>query len=229
MNRFAKLIVLCAILLTAAQATSLPCLISTLNNYDAAGFSCSEGPLTFSNFTFSDTGSALPLLHDLDVHVAPQADGFDFQASFSAPSGTSLDVLIGYTVMVDPGFFLGDSLTMAGFAISGTGSIDIAESVCVGAAFIGAFCPGTLQTLHVFDGPGGFIATDSIALSGEPVILGIIKDLSVTGGTGLSAAQVSLVDNVTPFHVEPVPEVMTWLLSASGLVGIGISGRKFRT
>jgi hypothetical protein len=218
-------------LASAAQASVLPCILANLHGYDTSGFACSEGNLTFSNFTFTDSGNALPLLVDTDVEVTPLSDGFDFTAAFSAPTGTALDVVIGYTVMVNPGMFTADQLTMAGFGISGTGSIDIAETVCVGAAFTPSHtCPTTEQMLNVFDNSGGFVPSASTSFSTSPTVLGIIKDLSVVGGTGLSSAQVSLVDNVTPFSTSgpPVADAPPFLLVGSGLAAVSSWFKKRR-
>jgi hypothetical protein len=221
-------ILIAAMLSALAAATSgavtLPCPVSALAAYDAAGFSCSEGPLSFSNFSFSATGTTAPLITDGTVEVIPETDGFDFQAAFSAPSGTSFDAVLGYTVMISPGSFTADQLVMAGFGISGSGSIDISETVCVGALFDPSHrCPATTVSLNVFDNSGGFKASDSSSFApATPSTLGIIKDLSVVGGTGLSSAQVSLVDNVTPFAAVPVPETSTFALLGAALIACAL-------
>jgi|SRR5215471_1391454 len=208
----------------AANASVLPCVVASLHSYNASGFSCSEGDLVFNNFRFSESGNA-PALADGSVSVDPLADGFDFQAPFTAAAGTSLDVLIGYTITTVDQITL-ESLSMAGFGVSGGGSVDIAETLCVGAAFAGANCPTFVRSLNVFDNSGGMQASDSVSFLTQPSTLGILKDIAITGGGG--SASLSLFDNetvaITPFGAPggDTPEPKPRLLILCGLAGIAI-------
>lgn len=220
----------CALLLIAAftfvgHAVPLACASTTLHSYDAAGFSCTEGNETFSNFSFLDSGTDLPLPTDSSINVSPLSDGFAFDAGFFVPSGETLDVTLAYTVTISAGTLVGDSLAIGGFGQSGNGSLDVAESLCVGAAFNSSgVCvpPATTASLNVFDNSSGFQQSASDTFSATTV--GVIKDIAVSGGTGSSSAQLSLVDNVTPFAAPPpppVPEPSVLSLIGVGLVGIG--------
>src|SRR5215831_12314400 len=187
------LVFLALLFAAAANGSVLPCIVASLHSYDASGFSCSEGDLVFSNFRFSESGNA-PALADGSISVDPLTDGFEFQAPFTAAAGTSLDLLIGYTISTVDQISLA-SLNMAGFGVSAGGAVDIAETLCVGAAFAGATCPTFVRTLNVFDNSGGMQASDSVSFLTMPQTLGILKDIAITGGTG--SASISLFDNET--------------------------------
>jgi hypothetical protein len=131
----------------------------------------------------------------------------------------SLDVILRYTVQALNGdFFTSETLAMAGFGISGTAAIDIAETLCVGAAFSpGGVCPGVTSMLNVFDNSGGSHASSSTTFSGFPTVLGAVKDIGILGGNG--SASTSLVDNqVSLFSTTPVAEPGTWCLLAGGFL-----------
>jgi hypothetical protein len=199
-----------------AHASALACVAASLHTYDVAGFTCSEAGLTFSNFSFADSGTVTPLLTDSAVQMDPVSTGFDITAPFMAPSGANLDVLIRYTVT---GNITGDSLAMAGFAVSGNGSIAIAESLCLGAGFNGANCPtNNVKMLSTFDNSGGIKASDAASFNPSISTLGVAKDLTASGGTGASQASVSLVDNLTTGRVATVPEPEYYLCAGLALV-----------
>jgi hypothetical protein len=214
-----------------ASATILPCSSAALTVYDASGFSCTEGNLTYSNFTFSETGTVSPMptaaAFTLTPVIAAGADGFQIQGAFAAPAGTNLDVAIGYTVTINPGTFLGGVLSMSGFGASTNASVDIAESVCAGAAFTSTnVCPspGVFKSLHVYDNSTGFVAMDSASFTNSPTTLGIVKDINVRGGTD-GSAQVSLIDNITLFAAG-TPEPASYSLIGMGLIGLAFVSRK---
>ena len=214
-----------------ASATILPCSSAALTVYDAAGFSCTEGILTYSNFTFSQIGTVSPLptaaAFTLTPVIATGADGFQIQGSFAAPANTTLDIAIGYTVTINPGVFLGGILSMSGFGASSGASVDIAESVCDGAAFNAMnVCPspGVFKSLHVYDNSSGVVPMDSVMFSNSPTTLGIVKDINVRGGTD-GSAQVSLIDNISLFATG-VPEPASYSLIGMGLIAFAFSTRK---
>jgi hypothetical protein len=199
-----------------------------MHTYDMSGFSCTEGPMTFSNFVFTDSGTVNPLPTDSAVDVSPIADGMEFRSTLLAPSGTDLDVSIGYVIHIQPGVFTADSLSIAGFGQSGNGSLDVSESVCVGAAFNSAgACPtGVVKSLNTFDNSSGLKQSDSVTFA-PATVLGVRKDGAFSGGSGASSAQLSLIDNVTP-HEAVVPEPITSLLAGASLLAMGFVGRKRR-
>ena len=133
-------------------------------------------------------------------------------------------MVIGYTVTIDSGTFLGDALSMSGFGQSGDASLDISETVCAGAAYTqpGNLClpPGVVKSLNIFDNAHGFKAMDSVTFANAPVTLGIVKDISVLGGPS-GEAQVSMIDNITPFAAPAVPDAPTYSLIGAGLLALG--------
>lgn len=168
------------------------CSPAKFNVYDQAGFTCTEvvngSDITFEDFNVSIVdGSGVS---DSSIQVVPLNGGLAFEDGFSASSGQTLDLIIRYTELSLQGF-TSDSLAIEGFGQSGNGSVDIAESVCVGALFNGSgICPTNVASLNVFDNAGGVKASDSTLLSAN--ILDIVKDTSIVG-----PAQVSIIDNVT--------------------------------
>jgi hypothetical protein len=214
-----------------ASATILPCSSAAMTVYDGAGFSCTEGNLTYSNFSFSEIGTVSPLptaaAFTLTPVIAPGADGFQIQGSFAAPANTTIDVAIGYTVTINPGVFLGGVLSMSGFGASSGASVDIAESVCAGAAFNSMnVCPspGVFKSLHVYDNSTGVVPMDSVMFANSPTTLGIVKDINVRGGTD-GSAQVSLIDNISLFAAG-TPEPASYSLIGMGLIGLAYASRK---
>jgi hypothetical protein len=228
MRRFALFVFVLGVLLPAvpAGATVLPCILATLHNYDASGFACTEGSLMFSNFSFSDSGSAA-LPDDNAVEVVPLSDGFDFRAPLTAPAGSNLDVILRYTItelaLCPNCGITGASLDMAGFSVTGGADIDIADTLCFGSVFtVGGACSGKLVSLNVFDNAGGVKASDSFTGRTPFGVVGVLNDVSLAGGG--ASANVSLVgQEVSQFSVPPVPELGTLPLVIAG-AGIMLAG-----
>jgi hypothetical protein len=217
-------VLLCAM---RAGAAVVPCVVATLHNYDASGFACTEGSLLFSNFSFSDSGSAA-LPDDKAVEVEPLRDGFDFEGPFTASAGSSLDVILRYTIselaLCPSCGITGASLAMAGFGSSGGGAVDIADTLCLGRVFTpdGA-CAGKLVSLNVFDNAGVVKAGDSLTGNAPFGVVGVVKDITLEGGGG--SASVSLIDQeASQFSVAPAPEMGTLLLALAG-GGMMLAGR----
>ena len=224
--RILKIAAALAVAQFAAAASTLPCAVASLSSYDASGFSCAESGLTFSNFRFLASGTAA-LPADGSVELTPLADGFDFTAPFTASAGTALDITIEYVVS-DPAGILGDQLSIAGFGASGSGALDLAETVCPGAVLT---CAAPLASLNVFDNATGFQSAAAVTFAAPQSAIGIVKDLSLTGGSGLSSAAVSLIDNATPFAASgppPVPEPGAALLIGLCLLTLAARWRKLR-
>jgi hypothetical protein len=224
-------------MLFSVSAFAATCTTASLQVYDVAAFSCTEdnGALAFSNFQFLDTGNAAPLPSDNSVTVTPLSDGLEFNAGFAAPSGSQLDATIRYSVSINLGAFTADQLSILGFGASGSGSLDVAETVCVNGAFsANGVCPTTVLSLNTFDNSNGLQASASVNLPAATTLLGIAKDISVSGGTGLSSANISVVDNATPFAVATVPvatvpeaSTITFLFIGFGLLALAyLQGRR---
>ena len=202
------LFVVCLALTFAAVLSAAPlCSMAHLDVYDAAGFSCSLGALTFGSFQFSTVGSTAPPPVDTAILVLPVNDssgtGLSFQAPFGAAAGLQLDVSIAFVITSNPAIIAGDALAIKEFAASGGGSVQVTESMCIGAIPSGSgFCGGSggTKSLDVFDNPGGLSKSfDSIAF--DPVsTLAVSKDIILLGGAAEteSAAGVSMVINTIP-------------------------------
>ncbi len=173
---------------TALSAAAL-CTTATLATYDSPGFSCSLGPLTFSSFQFSAAGTIAPLPVVGAVLVIPINDaaspGLSFQGPFGADAGLQLDVSIAFVITSSPAVISGDALAIQGFGVSGGGSVQVTESMCVGAVPLSnGFCGGSggTMSLDVFDNAGGNKPFDSVSFS--PVsTLAVSKDIMVHGGS----------------------------------------------
>ena len=202
-----KLLLVCPVLLFTTVISAAPmCTTATLAVYDTPAFSCSLGALTFSSFQFSTVGTAAPLPAAGAVLVIPINDGgsqgLSFQGPFGAGAGKQVDVAISFAITSDSPVIKGDALAIEGFGTSGGGSVQVTESMCVGAVpSSSGSCGGSggTMSLDVFDNSGGIKAFDSVSFS--PVsVLAVSKDVMVQGGAAGtdSSAGVSLVINTVP-------------------------------
>jgi hypothetical protein len=237
-----QLILLCSGMIFATQICgAATCVTDFFATYDAPGFTCSLDSLTFGAFKLSATGTSLPLPNDLTVLVIPisggGSDGLQFQGPFGASAGQSLDVGISFVVTSNPGVISGDALAIQGFGTSGGGSVQVTESMCVGAIPTSSGnCTGSGGTLSldVFANAGGNKPFDSVSFS--PVdTLAVSKDVIVLGGAGgtPSAAGVSLVINTNPSGGTPrlgdAPEPTSMSILGGGSLLILLIRRRRKT
>jgi hypothetical protein len=201
----------------SSSAWAASCTTATLAVYDAAGFNCSIGDITFDDFAYVPSGSII--IPDTDVSVTPETiggeEGFQFNAPWFALPGGFLDSFIDYTATC-AGCTIDDLvLTIAG-ATDGTGGlVNVAET-----------SPALSGNLEAGAAGGTTILSDSATFS--PVgSLTVSKDILLGGGTGGLGAQVSSVTNLFSTNTSTVPEPPLLLLSA-GLLGlVPIARRKF--
>src|SRR5438309_5831861 len=103
-----------AVALSALSSTSFagPCGTTVLSNWRGAGFSCSVGDKTFSNFLYNPDGFNTPAS---SVGVTPVGDGLVFNGGWTNTDTVIHDALIGFTVTVPDS----DPITDAALTVSG--------------------------------------------------------------------------------------------------------------
>jgi hypothetical protein len=184
-----------ATMTAAGAANAAACATAAMSTYIVAGFTCTIGDKTFSNFTYTPnavnndggTGAEASPATAVTVNTfgAPEF-GFSFTGIWNSGSNGTADAGFSYTVAVTNGQALIDSALL-----SITGSLSGAGG---GAAGTVGETLSTGDTLNVsLAGP----VQDSLAsLMGGPVSsLDVSKDLDVTSsGTGEDAS-VSVVKN----------------------------------
>jgi hypothetical protein len=173
--------------------------------------------------------------------VTPTIDGsgditLQFEGDFSAAAGYNESVKISYMALAATPVITGESLSMTGFSQSGTGGVNIGESICVGGAYLGTGqCTGsTVDSIGVFyNGPNDVKTYDSVSFTPSQTQISVVKDISVTGGSMGSNATVSEVFNTTTTGGGggttgggPVPEPDTVVMMGSGLLVTALAWRR---
>jgi len=139
---------------------------------------------------------------------------------FLAGVGESLTTLISY-VMESPGI-ASDTLQIAGAVETGTGSAQVVETICVGAAFAtNLSCEGTAMSLSV-----NTQSPTAAQVFAPTTVVGVNKSLIVRGGALGTAAATSfsnVVESPGGGGGGAVPEPSALILLGSGLLLISIS------
>ena len=193
----------------AGPVPAVACSTSTLSTYLTAGFSCTIGSLSFSDFTYSNASfggaTAVPSAGITVTPLTGTEEGFQFEAPWSASADQGVDSAIGYTVTATSGTINDLVLSMAGFSVTPGGNVSVAETSAT-----------PLLSLLVFDNQTGVQAVDTI--TGLSVTsLTLVKDIALSGNTG--TATLSIVDN--KFSTTNTPEPASILLFGAGLIAIG--------
>ena len=205
----------------SSMAFGAACTSGTLATYDAAGFSCTLGDLTFSNFSYVPAGSTTPT--DAQVAVTPVTTGFGdetgllFTAAWLAGTGQIEDSSITFTASTSNRGGITDLFLQT---VGGTTGDSIASVSEVSAN-------PALSLTTVFEN-GVAIPTDSTTF--PPVgSLTVTKDIGLVGGsTQTSIAHISDVYNLfSQGTTTTTPEPSLTILCV-GLLGlIPVARRKF--
>lgn len=199
-----QLLVLCPLLLLATAVWGSPMCTDNTLQYYITNYSggCTLGSLTFSDFTFNSGGTVQPQTSAgaVDVSTVTGSDtGLSFNGPFGVTAGLSLDDLIGFLVMSATPSITNETLSMQGYAATGGGNVQVAESLCIGGVYANnGSCPSpaTTQSLDVFANSTTQVqsATANFAATNE---LDVLKNIIVQGGpaNSSSSAGVSIVVN----------------------------------
>jgi hypothetical protein len=196
---------------------------NTLSTYLAAGFSCTIGDKTFSNFSYSSSATNATSISASGITVNtldgvtpfdPTGEiGLGFNASWVAAGlGSDTQSLIGFTVTVTPGssLLIEDTGVAQLSGVTGDGSATVVEDSCGPAPC----APGPWSTLTLDDSSG---ATRMADTTFTPVTsVEVSKNILVESNTLTSFAHLSFVADTFSQTATPEP------ISASLLLDFGI-------
>jgi PEP-CTERM motif len=193
-------------LLGASSALAAACATASVSVYEAAGFSCNVGPVTFSDLSVLSTtsGSGVVTLSDFTPFTTVVSGVTEFGLNLSyasntgATPGSQADIAWTYDVSGVPS--LTDAFATFAGTTTGTGTEDLSEVLSNGVSL----------TLHA---PGSTSAVFSAIGS-----LSVVKDQSDFAGSAGSADS-SILGNA--FSVRGVPEPSTWAMMVLGFAGLG--------
>jgi hypothetical protein len=202
-----------------SSAWAGPCAAGSVAQYTTPGFSCTVGPLTFSNFVVVATMAGNGIVDDSawnafnpDTLVVGGHTEYGFSLGYSAfATGIGVaDISVKYDVSSSPGSMVDAYMAFTGGASGPLGFSDMSETLS----------NGTTMTLI---GPGA-TSTTFAAID----ILQAIKDQTNTafGAPGTSTAFASVL--VDGFSVTGVPEPGTIALFGAGLLAGGLFLRRRR-
>jgi len=195
-----------------------PCPNAPYSDYLGAGFSCTIGDKTFSNFGYADSGSLG--LAATEIAVVPTSAGgefgFGFTAAWNTNNGFTSDSNITYTVTAGPGFSIVDAaLSINGFSASGIAQGSVSDVFSNGSNLFVSFDPTCIAANNCV----------TLATTTFPAVtsLGVFKDIGLSSGTG-GVGHLSFVSNT----VSQVPEPASLALLGSSLLGLGYFVRRKR-
>jgi hypothetical protein len=211
----------------------------SLTTYLGAGFSCTIGDKTFSNFAYTDSafGGALAVPSD-GVTVStmgPSGEavlstdiGLQFSAGWNAPALGTTDSDISFVVSVTGGgpLMIKDAGLAQVSSVTANGSASVSEDACTpGFVTPGVPCNPSTGTITVltFDSGGTNILRSANTLFAPTGSISVSKDISVTGGT-TGQAHLSVVQDT--FSQTAVPEPASMMLVGGALFGVGLIRRR---
>lgn len=190
------------------------CGMAALSVYDAAGFSCNIGDLTFSDFSYIPAASGGAISPpDSGVTVDPASiggeTGLEFTAAWLVGPDQTIDSSISFAVSTDnPGGITDADLVAVGGA-GGTGVASVAELIS-----------GSTVSTGLFTSYAGGVGTptDSTTFAPEST-LSITKDIGVSGGTTGSGHLSDIFNLFSQGTTTTTPEP-SLLILCTGLLGL---------
>jgi len=200
-------------LLGASSAWAAPCAAGSVSEYTTPGFSCTVGPLTFSDFAVALTTSGSGVVTDNAMNAfrpltsIPGEYGFSLSYSSGAMgAGSSADVQVSYTVTSSPGAMTDAYMEFTGGVIGSGALAGMTETLTNGSS--------TVATMTL--GSGG--ATS--ATFGPQYTLFATKDQSDIVFTGASTVSMSSqLEDAFSVTGGGVPEPGTIALFGAALLG----------
>jgi hypothetical protein len=189
-----------------SSALAAACVTASVSVYEAAGFSCSVGPITFSNITVLPTtsGSGAVTLGDF-TPFSPAPGEYGLALSYTSDTGTTPDSTadVGWLYHVSGVPSLDDAFAEFAGTKTGTGTADLSETLSNGVT-LSLTSPGATSATFA---PIGFLS--------------VIKDQQDFAGTAGSSDSSLLVN---AFSTSLVPEPSTWAMMFLGFAGLGYVG-----
>jgi len=192
-------------------------------------------PVNINSETYQDfayTGTSNPPGFEIpagSIGVTPITSANNEGLQWSAPwgVGTGLgiltqDSLFQFAVTSDNPI-TNLSLSIAGVGFTGTGSVSVDETACLGA-MLPACSGGTIVQLHVFDSSAGEQLFDQVNFAGVNLV-SVSKDLLVNAGTN-GSAQVSVLTDQFSQGESTVPEPSTITMFGAGILALGGFARR---
>jgi hypothetical protein len=191
---------------------------NTLDTYIALGATgCDFGGLIVKDFAFSVVsfgGGDTPIADtDITVFLHSPVGGrqLEFLSTGFSVTGTQfVNYLLAFTW--DPS---GDMRNASD--ILDPGDADIVTDLCIGTAFVGAFCGGTPASLHVFQGGGPSVLFDEVNFPATGIV-GVRNNIALTNNGNF----VSIWNGVL------IPEPASAAPAAAGLLMLAALLRRAR-
>jgi hypothetical protein len=188
------------------------CTTEALSNYEASGFSCNIGDLTFSGFSFSS--DIVDTSNNVDVTTGPEA-GLDFPVDLTQLGPSNETASIGYTVTCAACTLDDWALQTGGATSTGTGAATVFEFSTPGVLF---------QTTQF----GATTGIGSGTFSPADTLLPVSNSITLGGGSSTTVTSLGSVTNLfSQTSTSTVPEPSMLILCA-GLLGLlPFARRKF--
>lgn len=226
-------LLLAVVLATAAFGFAQECTNGTMAQYIVTGFQCSINDQTYQDFMYTSSsnppGFQVPAGSVNVIPITtPGNPGFEWEGPWGVSTSTgvlSQDSLFQFNVTSSMNPITDLSLSIAGVGFSGTGSINLDETACLGA-LLPACSGGTTVTLSVFANSSGQQLFDEVNFAGVNLV-SVSKDLLITAGTN-GSAEVSEITDQFSEGSGTVPEPGTLSMLGAGVLAVaGFARRKF--